>query len=54
MTEIIDEHILEAIGRCRVVIRNGEVIEVGEARITSCPLTKKFAHPISTSLTRNR
>lgn len=48
MTEIIDEHIIEAVGRCRVVIRNGEVIEVGEAQITTCPLTKKFAHPIST------
>jgi putative methanogenesis marker protein 8 len=48
MTEYTDEHILEAIGRCRVVIRNGEVIEVGDARITSCPLTKKFAHPLST------
>ena len=47
MTENIDEHILEAIGRCRVVIRNGEVIEIGEARITSCPLTKKFAYPLS-------
>jgi putative methanogenesis marker protein 8 len=42
-----DEHILEAIGRCRVVIRNGEVVEVGEARITGCPLTKKFAHPLT-------
>ncbi len=48
MTDNPDEHILEAIGRCRVVIRNGEVIEVGEAKIRSCPLTKKFAHPIST------
>ena len=47
MTDNTDEHILEAIGRCRVVIRNGEVIDVGEARITSCPLTKKFAHPLS-------
>ncbi len=47
MTENTDEHILEAIGRCRVIIRNGEVIEVGDAQITSCPLTKKFAHPIS-------
>lgn len=47
MTENSDEHILEAIGRCRIVIRKGEVIEVGEARITSCPLTKKFAHPLS-------
>ena len=48
MKDNTDEHILEAIGRCRVIIRNGEVIEVGEARITSCPLTKKFAHPITT------
>jgi putative methanogenesis marker protein 8 len=47
MTEIIDEHIIEAVGRCRVVIRNGNVVEVGEAAITSCPLTKKFAFPVS-------
>jgi len=46
MAETGDEHILEAIGRCRVVIRNGEVIEVGDAAIRSCPLTKKFAFPI--------
>jgi putative methanogenesis marker protein 8 len=47
MTENSDEHILEAIGRCRVVIRDGKVTEVGEAQITTCPLTKKFAYPIS-------
>jgi putative methanogenesis marker protein 8 len=47
MKDSIDEHIIEAIGRCRVVIRDGEVIEVGEARIRSCPLTKKFAYPLS-------
>lgn len=47
MKENTDEHILEAIGRCRVIIRNGEVIEVGDAKITSCPLTKKFAFPLS-------
>lgn len=47
MTENTDEHILEATGRCRVVIRNGKVIEVGEARITACPLTKKFAYPLT-------
>lgn len=46
MTENTDEHILEAVGRCRVVIRNGTVTEVGEAHITTCPLTKKFAHPV--------
>lgn len=47
MTENNDEHIIEAIGRCRVVIRNGTVIEVGEAVIKACPLTKKFAYPIT-------
>ena len=41
-----DEHIIEAIGRCRVVIRNGEVVEVGEPQITDCPLAKRFAVPV--------
>jgi putative methanogenesis marker protein 8 len=41
-----DEHVIEAIGRCRIVIRNGKVIEVGEAIIRDCPLAKRFAHPI--------
>jgi putative methanogenesis marker protein 8 len=48
MTEHPDEHIIEALGRCRVVIQNGCVVEVGEARIASCPLTKKMAYPLST------
>jgi putative methanogenesis marker protein 8 len=47
MTGNTDEHILEAVGRCHVVIRDGNVVEVGEARITTCPLTKKFAYPVS-------
>ena len=47
MAENCDEHILEAVGRCRVVIRDGKVTEVGEAQITACPLTKKFAFPVS-------
>ncbi len=47
MTNDNDEHILEAIGRCRVVIRNGTVVEVGEAKITACPLAKKMACPVS-------
>ena len=48
MPEHKDEHIIEAVGRCRIVIQNGEVVEVGEAKISSCPLTKKFGHPVST------
>ncbi len=40
------EHIIEAIGKCRIVIRNGAVIEVGEPVIADCPLAKRFAYPI--------
>ncbi|HOX35923.1 MAG TPA: DUF2099 family protein [Methanoregulaceae archaeon] len=47
MAEQHDEHIIEAIGRCRVVIRDGKVVEVGEAQIRDCPLAKKFAIPVS-------
>ena len=43
---VCDEHVIEAIGRCRVVIRNGEVVEVGEPQITDCPLAKRFAVPV--------
>jgi putative methanogenesis marker protein 8 len=46
MTQENDEHIIEAIGRTRIVIRNGRVVEVGEAQITDCPLAKRFAYPI--------
>jgi putative methanogenesis marker protein 8 len=40
------EHIIEAIGKCRIVIRGGEVVEVGDPVIRDCPLAKKFAYPI--------
>lgn len=41
-----DEHVIEAIGRCRIVIRHGKVVEVGAADIKDCPLAKRFAYPI--------
>jgi putative methanogenesis marker protein 8 len=41
-----DEHIIEAIGRCRIVIRDGKIVEVGEPQISDCPLAKRFAFPI--------
>ncbi|WP_319578989.1 methanogenesis marker 8 protein [uncultured Methanospirillum sp.] len=41
-----DEHIIEAIGRSRVVVRDGKVVEVGEAVIKDCPLAKRFACPV--------
>jgi len=40
------EHIIEAIGRSRIVIRNSQVVEVGEPQISDCPLAKRFAFPI--------
>ena len=46
MTLTKDEHVIEAIGRCRIVIRNGQVVEVGEPLIRDCPLAKRFAYPI--------
>lgn len=41
-----DEHIIEAVGRCRIVIRNGVVEEVGDPLIEECPLAKRFAVPV--------
>ncbi|MDI6867387.1 methanogenesis marker 8 protein [Methanoculleus sp.] len=41
-----DEHIIEAIGRCQVVIRNGQVVEVGRPVIHDCPLARRFACPV--------
>jgi putative methanogenesis marker protein 8 len=46
MTLIKDEHVIEAVGKCRIVIRNGQVVEVGEPVIRDCPLAKRFAFPI--------
>lgn len=46
MKEGDDEHILEAIGCSRIVIRNGRVVEVGEPKIRECPLAKRFAKPV--------
>jgi putative methanogenesis marker protein 8 len=46
MAENSDEHVIEAIGRSRIVIRDGKVVEVGEAIIADCPLAKRFAYPI--------
>jgi len=40
------EHIIEAIGKCRIVIRDGAVMEVGDPVIADCPLAKRFAYPI--------
>jgi putative methanogenesis marker protein 8 len=40
------EHIIEAIGRCRIVVRDGAVVEVGPPLIERCPLARRFAFPV--------
>jgi putative methanogenesis marker protein 8 len=46
MTAHKDEHIIEAIGKCRVVVCDGKVVEVGKPIIADCPLAKRFAFPV--------
>ncbi|MCQ8893234.1 MAG: DUF2099 family protein [Methanolinea sp.] len=41
-----DIHVIEAIGRARVVIRDGKVVSVGEPCIKECPLAKRFGKPV--------
>jgi putative methanogenesis marker protein 8 len=42
-----DEHVIEAIGRCRVVVRCGRVVDVAPPLIASCPLARKFTYPVA-------
>ena len=37
-----DEHVIEALGKTRVIIRNGIVVEVGEPKIDYCPIFDKY------------
>jgi putative methanogenesis marker protein 8 len=38
---------MEALGRAKVVVRNGKVVDVGEPSITECPLAKRFVKPVT-------
>lgn len=38
----MDEHIIEALGKARIVVKNGKVKEVGEPMIGYCPLFDKY------------
>ncbi len=41
-----DEHIFETVGKCRVTVRHGKVVEICEPRIMGCPLAKRFEVPV--------
>lgn len=45
--DIADEHIIEAVGRARITIRNGKVVSVEPPAIKGCPLAKRFMYPVS-------
>ncbi|HTY91534.1 MAG TPA: methanogenesis marker 8 protein [Methanocella sp.] len=38
----MDEHIIEALGKTRIKIKNGKVVEVGEPMLSYCPIFDKF------------
>lgn len=38
----MNRHVIEALGRARIVIENGKVVEVSEPMIAYCPLFKKY------------
>ncbi len=38
----MDEHVIEALGKARIVVREGKVVEVGEPEVEYCPLFDKY------------
>jgi putative methanogenesis marker protein 8 len=38
----MDEHVIEAMGKTRIVVKDGKVVEVGEPQIKYCPLFHKY------------
>jgi hypothetical protein len=47
---MLDEHVMKACGRAKVVVKSGKVVEIGEPLITSCPCWQvgKFEMPVRT------
>ncbi|MEM1625307.1 MAG: DUF2099 family protein [Candidatus Nezhaarchaeales archaeon] len=44
----MDEHVMEALGKTKIVIRSGNVVYIGEPLIKSCPLASRFEEPVRT------
>jgi len=40
--DIMDEHVIEALGKAKVKVKNGKVVEVGEPKIDYCPIFDKY------------
>ena len=41
-----NEHVVEALGRSKITVKDGVVVSVGDSLLKSCPLAKKFAKPV--------
>lgn len=41
-----DEHIMEACGKARIVVKKGKVVDVGPTLLKACPLATKFSQPV--------
>jgi len=41
-----DIHVIEAVGRSRIIIKDGKVTGVSVSQLRQCPLAKKFALPV--------
>lgn len=42
MGDVMDEHVIEALGKTRVRVMDGRVVEVGEPKIDYCPIFDKY------------
>jgi len=42
MGDLMDEHVMEALGKTRVRVKDGKVVEVGEPKIDYCPIFDKY------------
>jgi putative methanogenesis marker protein 8 len=41
-----DEHIMEACGKARIVVKKGKIVDVGPTLLKTCPLATKFSQPV--------
>ncbi|MGC9517585.1 MAG: methanogenesis marker 8 protein [Methanomicrobiales archaeon] len=38
----MDEHIIEALGKSRIIVKNGKIVKIGDPLIHYCPLFEKY------------
>ncbi|MDP3624888.1 MAG: DUF2099 family protein, partial [Methanobacteriaceae archaeon] len=38
----MDEHVIEAMGKAKIIVKDGKVVDVGDPQIDYCPLFHKY------------